>query len=514
MTSVFQELNSILSHKNLNAYLLIFAFSLPLLLFGNNKKDSLIAVFYNKNIDIETRAKSVSVAINRHIKFSNPDSGITISEEFKRFATKNKLTKWEAQANRTLGSCYKLKGDYNIALAYYKKGLNLFKSIPDSNGMCDAYNDIGTVFKLFGSVDNALKYNNASLEISKALKDSSRMVINQVNMAVIMKNQKEYDMALDYLKQSLEVSKRLNRPQFLVAIYNNIGTTYQTTNKPDSALKYLLLCKELLKKMNLPHRQGGLTGNLATVYFDLKQDSLAKEYLNKSYRLAKQYNDPYGESIALYKLGDFYKESNDLDSAIIFIQNSYDLSLSGNFLINAARSANLLSKLYTQKGDYLAAYNIKQIARNHEDSSSSQQMLKEISKSIVQNELEAEEFKQQKKKEELKRIEKNRTERRNQLEFNIIVIGIIMLFLILLLMARFSPPAWLIELVVFMLFLIIFEFLLVLSDPYIDSFTQKEPLKKLLINASLGGIIFPLHALLENLLKRTLLKSSKVGKNA
>ena len=53
---------------------------------------------------------------------------------------------------------------------------------------------------------------------------------------------------------------------------------------------------------------------------------------------------------------------------------------------------------------------------------------------------------------------------------------------------------------------ILFEFLLVLSDPYVDGLTNGEPMYKLLANALLAGLIFPAHAFFERVVKKRLVK--------
>ena len=54
--------------------------------------------------------------------------------------------------------------------------------------------------------------------------------------------------------------------------------------------------------------------------------------------------------------------------------------------------------------------------------------------------------------------------------------------------------------------LILFEFLLVLADPYIDKWSGGAPGIKLLFNAGIAALIFPAHAFFETKLKGRLVK--------
>jgi len=63
-----------------------------------------------------------------------------------------------------------------------------------------------------------------------------------------------------------------------------------------------------------------------------------------------------------------------------------------------------------------------------------------------------------------------------------------------------DPSFYLIESLVFFVFLLFFEFLLVL-DPYIDSWSGGAPGIKLLFNSGIAALIFPLHSFFESKLK-------------
>ena len=61
--------------------------------------------------------------------------------------------------------------------------------------------------------------------------------------------------------------------------------------------------------------------------------------------------------------------------------------------------------------------------------------------------------------------------------------------------------------IIFFSFLILFEFLLVLADPYIDRWSGGAPGFKLLFNAGIAALIFPAHAFFESRLKGRLIKN-------
>ncbi|MBL4577079.1 MAG: hypothetical protein JKX74_01325, partial [Flavobacteriales bacterium] len=73
-------------------------------------------------------------------------------------------------------------------------------------------------------------------------------------------------------------------------------------------------------------------------------------------------------------------------------------------------------------------------------------------------------------------------------------------------LGKLSLPVKVAEGLIFFSFLILFEFILVLADPYVDNWTGGAPGLKLLINATIAALIFPLHAFFEARLKSKLVK--------
>ena len=59
---------------------------------------------------------------------------------------------------------------------------------------------------------------------------------------------------------------------------------------------------------------------------------------------------------------------------------------------------------------------------------------------------------------------------------------------------------------IFVSLLLVFEFILVFMDPYLDNITRGVPIYKLLVNVLLATFIFPVHGFLEGRFKRRVKK--------
>ncbi|MBL4654255.1 MAG: hypothetical protein JKY33_00345, partial [Bacteroidia bacterium] len=99
--------------------------------------------------------------------------------------------------------------------------------------------------------------------------------------------------------------------------------------------------------------------------------------------------------------------------------------------------------------------------------------------------------------------------RRDNLQYSAIFIGILILFggVLMLGFVRIRPKDA--EAIAFLSFMILFEFLLVLADPNIEQYTGGAPAYKLIFNAGLAGLMFPLHQFFEGKLKKRVIKTQR-----
>ncbi|MBL4578033.1 MAG: hypothetical protein JKX74_06135, partial [Flavobacteriales bacterium] len=105
---------------------------------------------------------------------------------------------------------------------------------------------------------------------------------------------------------------------------------------------------------------------------------------------------------------------------------------------------------------------------------------------------------------ETARLEVEVNQRRDNLQYSVILIAILVLFGAVLALGFINVSERMTEGIIFFSFLILFEFLLVLADPYIEGWSGGAPGITLLFNASIAAFIFPMHAFFEARLKGSL----------
>ncbi len=224
-------------------------------------------------------------------------------------------------------------GDLDKALVYFEKGLELRrKTDPENFLLSSSYNNVGAVYKNRGDYELALSYYKAGLEIftrqNIVKHEGVATSCNNIGEAYLLMG--KYDLALEYLNRCAEIRKEIfgEKNVDLANVYTNIGATYGSIGNLQLEREYH---KKGLKVMvdNFGEK------NLQTVKFynnlaanDLENNSFlsARKLLNKSLailRVTCPANHPDFGSTYL-QLAKVFLKTNNYDSAEHYLHLSID----------------------------------------------------------------------------------------------------------------------------------------------------------------------------------------------
>ena len=169
-------------------------------------------------------------------------------------------------------------------------------------------------------------------------------------------------------------------------------------------------------------------------------------------------------------------------------------------------NANNLSTVYEKQGKGMEALQMHKLYIKMKDSINNKESRKEVVRQEVKYNFEKAQIVKENEAKEQARIKEEQTSRRNNLQYSLIFLGIILLFGVVLSLGFIKVSPSVAEGIIFFAFLILFEFILVFTEPYLEAYTNGEPMYNLLGNSVLALMIFPVHAILEKLLKKRIVK--------
>ena len=257
-------------------------------------------------------------------------------------------------------------GDY----AYYKESVEInlrFVRLSEAtNGQNEttakAYNNIGNVYRKLGDYDKALEYHFKALEIRKSLlrEDNSDTAMSYINIGAVYDELGDYDKALEYDFKALEIYKAVlgeNHPDTAMS-YNNIGIVYSILGDYGKALEYHFKSLEIQKVVlgeNHPETAGSYN-NIGLDQYKLGDYDKALEYYNKALKIRK---DVLGEkhpntANSYDNIGIVYGDLGDYDKALECQFKALEIRkyVLGENHPEIASSYNNIGIVYSKLGDY------------------------------------------------------------------------------------------------------------------------------------------------------------------
>ncbi len=182
------------------------------------------------------------------------------------------------------------KGEYEKALYYHKKGLEIEQNILPSNhpSLATTYNNIGGVYYSMKQYSKALLCYQKDLEISQKALSSNHphFAVLYNNIGLVCDKMGEYSKALMFYEKVLAIEEKVfpsNHPT-LATTYNNIAGLYQSMKEYSKALPFyekdLAICQKTLPPNH--HLLATSYSNIGSLYVSMKEYSKALSHLERA----------------------------------------------------------------------------------------------------------------------------------------------------------------------------------------------------------------------------------------
>ncbi|MBS1497384.1 MAG: sensor histidine kinase [Bacteroidetes bacterium] len=220
---------------------------------------------------------------------------------------------------RSLGNIYYDKNDYSAALQYYLSAAPLFQKANDIKGLSGNYIWIGNVFNEgLRQFDKAVQYFTKSLDLARQINDSNLVSYNYNNLGQAYYNAKNYSEALHYYNLSKTIKELRHDNRGVANAYSNISSVYFDLKKYDSALYFNEI--SLKTRTDLNDKKGMATSfqNGANIFLLTSKYDKALDYYQKAINIGEEidFKDPVIESYN--GLSKYYEAKGDEKSALFF----------------------------------------------------------------------------------------------------------------------------------------------------------------------------------------------------
>ncbi|NPD46447.1 MULTISPECIES: tetratricopeptide repeat protein [unclassified Lentimicrobium] len=368
-----------------------------------------------------------------------------------------------------LAYIYDNQGDYKKALDYYFKALAIREKNNNKNGRAEVLNNIGAAYQDLGDDELAFENYTKSLKLKEEIKDSVGMGYSYNNIASIYMDMNDYEKALETHLLALKIRNRMGNPRQMAESYGNVGLVLTLMGNYSEAETNLKKSSELYSGLGVKDGEGYTIHNLGLNYYKEEDYQNALSCGRTAYGIASELGYKKNLRDASHLLYSIFKTQNQMDSALVYFEIYHEM------MDSIKSSDNIKASVRMQTRYEIAQENLIK-----------EQLLKEEEK-IAQEE----------------------KSRRNSIQYTLIFIALLILAAAILVMGIIHVSEKQAQGLIFLTFLLFFEFLLVALDPWVDMYSGGAPAIKLGFNVIIAALIFPAHQYFEGVIHRRVIRKIK-----
>ncbi|PCH93582.1 MAG: hypothetical protein COB85_06750 [Bacteroidetes bacterium] len=410
---------------------------------------------------------------------------------------------------------HSLKGNINLSLELNKKAMDIRLRMGDKKGMAYSYNNIGVIYDRQGLTVKAMEFHHMALSLREELKDTNGISQSLNNIGFIIGTQGDYEGARKYYMRSLELRKKINNKVGIGYSCNNIAWTYEQAGDKEKAKEYYLQSLQFTTEINHASGMANAYSHLGFLHYEEARESgnpnsplidSASVYFHRGLVILQEIGFQSGEGRAFVNLSRIAVLRADHVQSYELVINALEISKGIENIILLRDCEQQLSLVYAAMKNFKKAQFHHKAYMVLQDSLTNEQNSKKLGKvearfEIIRKIEEEERVDQAHQGEILKA--KNRSD---NIQYSGIMVFMLVLVVLVLMNGRIHFSERMAGGLVFFTFLLLFEFSLVLLDPYIEEYSSGAPVIKLAFNALLAAFIFPLHSFFESILKRRLVR--------
>jgi serine phosphatase RsbU (regulator of sigma subunit) len=334
--------------------------------FGQDTKlDSLKAVL--ESLKEDTSKVNTLLDICRWEYTLAPEDALFYGNEALDLSKKLQYQRGMALANKNIGLCYYLEGDYWNTIRFWQQSLRSFEAINDKTGVSNIHNNIGAVYSNVGDHARALDYYLKSLDAAREAADSLRILTASQNIGLIyLANESSHNEAREHFREALYLSQVLEEYEAEGMVSLHLGEIWYKRGDMDSALYYFerSMAVSGMSDSNLFPLAMASSGK---VYMQRKEFGKALEIQEKAYEIAK-ISEEQDLLTILMGLAETYVRQGDFVSSISTYKKAEQTANELEALYVLGDIYRGLSLSYAAISDYGNAYNY--LFQKHEIDSS------------------------------------------------------------------------------------------------------------------------------------------------
>ncbi|MFN6463062.1 MAG: tetratricopeptide repeat protein [Nostoc sp. DedVER02] len=267
-----------------------------------------------------------------------------------------------AGAYHQLGRIAQEQRQFDVAVDYYNKALKVFEDAGDLYMAAHDYQQLGVVAQGQRQFDVAVDYYKKALKIFEDAEDLYSAASSYHNLGVVAQQQRQFDVAVDYYKKALKIKEDVGDLYSAARDYHNLGVIAQEQRQFDVAVDYYKKALKIFEDAGDLYTAASNYHQLGMVAQEQMQFDVAVDYYKKALKIKEDVGDLYSAADHYHQLGRIAQEQRQFDVAVDYYNKALNIFEDARDLYSAADDYHLLGRVAQEQMQFDVAINYYQKA--------------------------------------------------------------------------------------------------------------------------------------------------------
>lgn len=301
----------------------------------------------------QIRFREARILINLGNVFFQQQEYTKALEKFQRALTisESKDTIEWMDALNNIGSTYLNSGHFQLAIDHFQKCLVLQKSTGRQQAQLPTISNIGFAYRKLNAIDSSLYTFQEGVDLATHLENSDWVSHFYERIGKAYSGRGYHLQSIEALQKALSIRDTLGDPTKRAQTLHDLGAVHEFNKDHDLALEYYKRALVIRKETNDIRKQASSITSVGRVLFQKGIYAESQNYFRESIQLYRRSKVSKSIMHPLYNLGNLYEHTNQLDSAIYYLNAAYEIAFGVNNNVIEAQALTGLGKVHQKKGN-------------------------------------------------------------------------------------------------------------------------------------------------------------------
>ncbi len=251
-----------------------------------------------------------------------------------------------------IGYCYLMQNDYNHALEFFDKALELAKKTGNEEEIASNYNNIGTIYVEWGDFGKSIDQFQRAMEIDRRTSRDDQISIDLNNIGKVYELWGKFELAVHYYQEALVIEQKANNKARIAVRLNNLGTVYKAWKKYPEALSYLQQALVIERGLGDSVKVGKRLAYIGSTYLAMGEYEQSYSFLNQALPILTSMDIPDELARLHNSFGKYFLAIKDYSRAVVHLKMSQEHAMAANLKPLQMSNFETLASVYEKMNYY------------------------------------------------------------------------------------------------------------------------------------------------------------------